>query len=129
MSAAAVLRAAALTQLRSAIGTQANRVFDGPGAVATPPHVELREATASDWGTKDRVGREVRIGVAVRDAGDTPARCQALADAVEGALEALPRDLPGWRIASVVPVRAVLLPEGAGRWAALIDVRFRMLAA
>ena len=128
MSAGATVRAAALAALRDDPAIVVNRVIDGAQARGTPPYVLLREVIAIDWGTKDRAGRELRVGVTVRDAGETPARVEALAGAVEAALLAMPRDLDGWRVASLVPVRCAVLAEGEGRWAALIDVRARVLA-
>lgn len=128
MSALAAVRAAALAALRADPAVAVNRVIDGADARGSPPYAVLRDVTAIDWGTKDRAGRELRIGVTVRDASETAARAEELAGAVETSLLALPRDLPGWRIASLVPVRCAVLAEGEGRWAALIDVRVRVLA-
>ena len=125
MSAAVALRAAVLAQLRAIAGVQ--RVADGAGAKAAMPHVTLRDIAATDWGTKDRAGREARVGVTVRDDHPLPARIEGIAGAVEAALLALPRDLPGWRIVTVVPVRCAVLGEGTARWAAMVDVRVRML--
>lgn len=127
--AAATLRNAVLAQLRAALGTRVNRVWDGVATSATTPYLQLRDVTATDWGTKDRAGREVRLGVTVRDAGDDAARCHALAGEVETAIEAMMRDLPGWRVASIALVRSTMLAERDAGWAALVDYRFRMLAA
>ena len=126
MSAAATLRAAVLAQLRTVAGAQ--RVADGAGAKAAAVlHVTLRDIATTDWGTKDRAGREARVGVTVRDDHQQPARIEGIAGAVEAALLALPRDLPGWRVVTVVPVRCAVLGEGTARWAAMVDVRVRML--
>lgn len=129
MSAAAVLRDAVLAQLNARLAGRVNRVLGGEPVSATVPYLELRDMIARDWGTKDRAGRELRLGITVRDAGDGPGRIQQLAGEAEAAIEALPRDLPGWRIASIMLVRSAVLSEGAGRWAALVDHRIRMLAA
>lgn len=64
----------------------------------------------------------------VRDAGDTPARAGVIADAIEQAVAGMPRDLPGWRIASVVMIRARTGAEARGRWSASVEHRFRLLA-
>lgn len=129
MSALAAVRAAALVRLRGEAALTVNRVWDGADGRGTVPYAVLRDVIASDWGTKDRAGREVRVGVTIRDEGEAPARATALAAAAEAALLDLPRGLTGWRVASVVPVRSAVLAEGQGRWAALIDVRVRVLAA
>lgn len=127
MSAVAAVRAAVLARLRDDPAVAVNRVWDGADRRGSVPYAVLRDVVASDWGTKDRDGREVRVGVTVRDEGESPARATMLAGAAEAALLTLPRDLPGWRVASVVPVRTVVLAEAQGRWAALVDVRVRVL--
>lgn len=124
-NALAVVRDAALARLRAEVAV--TRVFEGAGARGTVPFLTLRELSAGDWGTKDAAGREVRVGIAVRDEGDSGARAQALAASAEAALLALPRAIAGWRIVTVAPVRNAVLGEGAGRWVALVDVRVRMM--
>jgi hypothetical protein len=119
------VRAAVLARLRAQVAV--TRVFEGAAAKGTVPFLTLREWVAGDWGTKDRAGCEVRIGVAVRDAGESGARAVALAAAAEASLLSLP-SLAGWRVVTAVPVRSVLVNEGAGRWAALVDVRVRIMA-
>ncbi|HVI99071.1 MAG TPA: DUF3168 domain-containing protein [Sphingomonas sp.] len=131
MSAEHVLHAALVTALRGADGLDGaiNGVFEGPAVQASPPFAEVQPMIAIDWGTKDGAGRELRPAVVVRDAGETPARLHALAEAVAAAVEGLPRDLDGWRVASNVFVRSRMLPEAAGRWAVSIEFRVRMLRA
>lgn len=119
---------AALTD-HAALADRLNGVFAGPAVRASPPYAEIAEIAASDWGTKDCVGRELRVPVLVRAAGETSERVTQLAHAVETVVETLPRDLPGWRIASAVFLRSRVAGEGAGRWVAAIEFRVRMLAA
>jgi hypothetical protein len=47
---------------------------------------------------------------------------------VDDALVAIPRDLPGWRIASFVFLRSIILRDPAGPWAGLVEHRVRLLA-
>ncbi|WP_311770370.1 tail completion protein gp17 [Sphingomonas endophytica] len=122
---AAVMRAAVLARLRDRVAV--TRVFESAAEKGTVPFLTLREWSESDWGTKDRAGRELRIGVAVRDAGESGARAAALAADAEAALLSLP-GLPGWRVVTAVPVRNALLSESAERWSALVDVRVRIMA-
>lgn len=124
------MRAGVLARLRERVAV--TRVFEGAGTKGTVPFLTLREWSASDWGTKDRAGRELRIGVAIRDEGESGARAVALAADAEAALLSVP-GVAGWRVVNVVPVRSALLNEGvgtvgAGRWVALVDVRVRMMA-
>lgn len=127
MSAESMLRAAALAALRQVAGL--NGVFVGPPLKATLPYAELGDLLGTDWSVKDRAGRELRFQVAIRDAGDTPDRAQALAEAAGIVIEAVPRDLAGWRIASLVLVRTRCSGGPPGRWAASVEYRVRLLAA
>lgn len=104
-----------------------NGVFDGPAVRASPPFAEVGDALASDWGTKDLRGRELRVAVSIRDATERPVRLAGFVDAAERAIEALPRVLDGWRVASCVFVRSRVAGEGPGRWLAVIEYRVRVL--
>lgn len=103
-------------------------VFDAPPVRAALPYAVVGEAVLGDWGTKDMAGREARIVVLLHDGGERPARLRLLAEEVETAIEAMPRDLgEGWRIASLSFVRSRIVANGAGRWIASSEYRVRML--
>ena len=53
----------------------------------------------------------------------------ALAATAGGAIEDLPRDLAGWRIASIAFVRVRVTGERPGDWAAQVEYQVKMLAA
>ena len=129
MSAETVLTDAVLAGVRDALGDQVNGVFDGPAVKASAPWIELGPVVAADWSTKDKAGREVRLVLTVRDRADAPARTHTLAATVGGAVEAVPRDLNGWRIASCVFVRARVAGSRPGEWAATVEYQVRLLAA
>ena len=76
MSAESVVQAAVLAAVRGVAGL--NGVYLGPPVKATVPFAELGDLLSGDWSVKDRAGRELRLIVTVRDAGDSPARAQAL---------------------------------------------------
>ncbi len=105
-----------------------NGVFDGPAVRASTPFAEVGDGIAGDWGTKDRAGRELRLAVIVRDAAETSVRLGGLVAAVEAAVPGLPRDLDGWRVASVVFLRSRVAGEGPGRWIGSVEFRVRVLA-
>ncbi|MFC3581934.1 DUF3168 domain-containing protein [Sphingomonas hylomeconis] len=130
MSAESVLQAALLAALRgdAALTAGLNGVFEGPAVKASPPFAELGELLSVDWGTKTVAGRELRVAVTVRGAGDTGAAVAALAGMVGAAIEAVPRDLAGWRVASVALLRTRLLRGAPGVWAAVVEYRVRMMA-
>lgn len=128
--ATATARAALAATLRAdpVLSATLNGVFDGPAVRASPPFAEIGEATAGDWGTKDRAGRELRLAVILRDAAETSTRIGTLTAAVEAAVPGLPRDLPGWRVASVAFLRSRIAGDGPGRWIAAVEFRVRVLA-
>ncbi len=126
-SAESVVQAAALAALRAVAGL--NGVYLAPPVKATPPYAELGDLLSSDWSVKDRAGRELRLAVTVRDAGESNARAQTLAGAVGAAIEGLPRDLDGWRVASVVLLRSRVRGGPPGRWSATVEYRVRVLEA
>lgn len=130
MSAPTVLGAALVAALNAHPGVArvVTAVFDAPPVRAARPFAEVAEALLTDWSTKDMAGREGRIAIVLRDAGERPVRLRELAGEVDDAVETLPRDLPeGWRIASVVPVRSRIVREGEGLWAGFNEYRVRML--
>jgi Protein of unknown function (DUF3168) len=121
---------AAITALQghSALSTIVTGVFDGP-APATPfPYVSVADGLSSDWSTKTATGREVRLTLAVWDDGEEPSRLQTLIGHVEEAVAAMPRDLPGWRIASNVFLRSLIARDPAGPWSGLVEQRVRLLS-
>ena len=128
MSAEELLADAVLAGVRDALGDQVNGVFDGPAVKASAPWIELGPLVAADWSTKDKVGREVRLVLTVRDRADAPARTHALAAAVGGAVEDVPRDLSGWRIATCIFVRARVKGDRPGEWSATVEYQIRVLA-
>ena len=129
MSAVAALHDAMLIALRDRpdFGGLLNGVFVGPPGRTTPPCAELGELLIGDWGTKDGRGFELRPVIIVRDATDAPARLHALIAAADAAMAALPRDLSGWRIASLVMVRQRVARAGPGLWEASAEYRVRMI--
>jgi hypothetical protein len=62
---------------------------------------------------------------AVTRPGLSGARIMARA---EDAIAAIHVDLPGWRIASLVFLRSIVVRDAAGPWAGLVEHRVRMLA-
>lgn len=130
MTAEAALHAAVTVALAGVAGL--NRIEPGASVRASEPYVTIEPLVASDWGTKDRAGRELRVAVTVRDLAERAARLHALAGAVEAAVMALPAEVPaaggGWRIVSIAFLRGRTASEKAGTWAATLEWRVRVLA-
>jgi hypothetical protein len=123
VSAGGALQIAIATALSGVDGLSG--VFDGPPARAAFPYAALDATTETDWGHKSGLGREVLVAITVWD--DQPVRLQALADAVEAALEELGA-VAGWQLVTMQLVRRRVLRDVTGPWAAAVDFRARMLA-
>lgn len=104
-----------------------NGVRFGASGRVTPPHVSIGDMIAVDWGTKTAAGREIRCAVTIRALGETPDRLEGLMMLAEGAVEAMPRDLPGWRVASLTFLRSRIGRDGANGWIGMVEYRVRAM--
>ena len=102
-------------------------VLDGLAGVPALPVALVADGTSLDWSTKDRRGREHRVALAILADADQPAMLHALLARAEDAIEAMPRDLPGHRIASLVLLRSRIDRDRDGVWAGRVDYRIRTL--
>lgn len=128
MSAGAALRDSAIEALEA---LELGGVYPGPPLQAAYPYATVECGPESDWGHKSGRGRELRLGVTLRDSGERPERAQAFADVVESAIEA-GLEVEGWRLVNLVLLRRRTLAERRGggvSWTVAIDYRARMLAA
>ena len=110
-----------------ALMAQVNGVFHrAPTRIATP-YLLLDDVLATDWGTKDKPGREVRMAFSIRDASQDAHAVSAIAQALEVRLMAMPRDGTGYRLVSLHPLRSRTVRIGE-IWLATLDYRARLLA-
>ena len=124
------LQAAAVAALSAhpVLAAQLTGIYDGPPPRADFPYVSVTDGLVSDWGTKTQQGREIRLAFTVWDDGEAASRLTDLMGHVDDALLAMPQDLPGWRIASLVFLRSIIVRDPAGPWAGLVEHRVRLLA-
>lgn len=128
-SALIAVQAALVAQLRAAPGLAALRgVYDAPPPQAAYPFIAFGERQTRDWSHSAAPGREVRLSLCVCDDGESPARLLALIAASEAAVDALPRDLPDWRIASVALLASQIVPSPPRAAQGVIDYRFRLVS-
>jgi hypothetical protein len=125
MSAEIMAQAALTTALET---LELNGVSESAPPRARAPYAVLMPVLSANWGTKDRDGRELRIGVTLYDEGPDAARLRGLLDAAHTAAMAMPRDLADWRVASLVLVRSRVMPSGMDRWSGTLEYRMRLLA-
>ncbi len=128
-SAEGALRARALDLLAkdAALAGLVHGIFDGTPPRATAPYVMVGMAEGSDWGTKDRAGREVRltlalVGVGGADDDAAVARIDALAGAMRGPAGA-------WTVVAARTIRTRFTFARDGGWRHEMVVRCRCLAA
>jgi hypothetical protein len=114
-------------QVHPVLATELAGIFDGPPPRAAFPYISIADAFETDWSTKTEQGREIRLALTIWDDGDEASRLTSLKTHVEDAIAAMPRDLPGWRIASLVFLRSIISRDPVGPWAALVEHRVRML--
>lgn len=110
----------------AALVAQVNGIFHRPPAQVAAPYVLLDDVLATDWSTKDRAGREVRLTFLIRDGSDDAQPVAAIAAALEARLAALPDEGPDLRLVSLTPMRSRTLRIGA-LWTSTLDVRARIL--
>ena len=103
-------------------------LYDGAPPRAAFPYILISDSPVSDWSTKTERGREIRLALTLWDDGEEAESLRTLMIAVEAAIDAFPRDLPGWRVASLVFLRSLISREPGSPSAALIEYRVRLLA-
>ena len=104
-------------------------IYDGPPPRAAFPYVAMGDALVTDWSTKTASGREIRLPLTLWDDGENAARMSDMMAHVEDAVAAVPRQIPGWHVASIIFLRSMVVRDAAGPWAGLVEHRIRMLAA
>jgi hypothetical protein len=128
MSAGEALQASVVARLSNAL---ALAVYDAPPARAAFPHAVVEPGAETDWGHKSGGGRELRLAVTLRDAGERPVRLRALMAAAEAAL-AEPPQAEGWQVVTFVWLRSRAVRDGRtpgpAEWTGLIEYRARLLA-
>jgi hypothetical protein len=121
------LLGAAVAALEGVAGI--GRVYDAPPLQAALPHAVVAIDVESDWSHKNGTGRELRLTATLHDKGERPLRLRRLASEAEAALAALAGEAGGWRLVAVQYLRTRMVRERSGGWAAVIELRVRMLRA
>lgn len=118
-------RALALLMQDEALAEHVHAVFDGPPPRASMPWVAVGAAEGSDWGTKDRPGREVRVTLVLAGAGSAPG--DRAAACVERVVEGLRGRAEGWSVVGARVVRTRFAFAQGGGWRHEMVVRCRCL--
>lgn len=124
------LRAALLDWLRAdpALAAQLNILAEEAPVRAHPPWLGIAASASTDWSTKDRAGREIRVALELHCRGDDPATAAALMRAIETRIESLPPAQAGFAIVTTRLLRTRAEQRPGNTRAMLIEYRFRILA-
>jgi Protein of unknown function (DUF3168) len=120
--------AIAALQAHPALAQVVTGIYDGPPPRAPFPYISVGDGVSTDWSTKTAGGREIRLALTLWDDGEDATRLHTMMAHVEDAIAGMARDLPGWRIASLVFVRSMIIRDAAGPWAGLVEHRIRTLS-
>ncbi|WP_301751891.1 DUF3168 domain-containing protein [uncultured Erythrobacter sp.] len=94
----------------------------------TPPWLGIAASASTDWGTKDRTGREVRVALELESYTDLTAGDAGLLSAIERRVLDLPPFQPGFELASIRFLRSRSEARADNRRGALLEYRFRLFA-
>ncbi|MEO1730549.1 MAG: DUF3168 domain-containing protein [Pseudomonadota bacterium] len=106
--------------------SQINAMEEESPLTASPPWLGLSASGSSDWGTKDRRGREVRIALELETRTDDADADSGLVASIERRVLDLPPFANGYELASVRFLRARSEQRESNRRGALLEFRFRL---
>ena len=95
---------------------------------ASPPWLGIAASASTDWSTKTRQGREVRVALELHTRGEEASETAALVSLMEERLASLPPAQDGFRVVTTTFLRARAEQRARGHRAVLLEYRFRLLA-
>lgn len=122
------LRIAILSWLRSESALAALNLIDEEAPLAsTPPWLGIAASASTDWGTKDRTGREVRLAFELETRIDDPQGDVGIVELIEQRILSFPSAQAGFEVASIYFLRARTERRAANLRGTLLEYRFRVL--
>ena len=106
--------------------TTINTIEEESPLRATPPWLGISASASTDWGTKDRPGREIRIALELETRIDDPAAHADILSAIETRVLDLPPFAQNYEVASIRFLRARTEQRDNNRRGALTEFRFRL---
>ena len=103
-----------------------NAIEEEAPVSASAPWLGIAASASTDWGTKDRPGREIRIAIELESRADEPNADGDLLSLIEGRVLELPPFHPGFEVASIRFLRARSEEREANLRGALLEFRFRI---
>ena len=92
------------------------------------PWLGIAASASTDWSTKDRKGREVRIALELHTRGEEADETGTVTALIEDRIASLPAAQAGLRIVSSTFLRARVEQRARHERAVLLEYRFRLLA-
>lgn len=105
-----------------------NAIEEEAPVSASAPWLGIAASASTDWGTKDRAGREVRVALELESRADMPNTDGALVSAIERRILSLPPFQSDFEIASIRFLRARNEERDNNLRGALLEFRFRIFA-
>ena len=105
-----------------------NAIEEEAPVSASAPWLGIAASASTDWGTKDRPGREVRIALELESRADEPDADGPLVAAIERRVLDLPPLHAGFELASIRFLRARSEERDGNLRGALLEFRFRIFA-
>jgi hypothetical protein len=119
----ALLSAALSGTLRATLGCP---VFEAASVRAPLPHAVVEEPELRPLGAVGLEGREGRVVIAIRDAGERPERLRALVEAAEAAAGTTgPGIGEGWRLVRAAAAKSRVVREREG-WLGTVELQVRL---
>ncbi|MHA7820391.1 MAG: DUF3168 domain-containing protein [Erythrobacter sp.] len=108
--------------------SQINAIEEEAPVSASAPWLGIAASASTDWGCKERPGREVRIALELESRADEPAADGPLLGAIETRVLDLPPFHPQFELASVRFLRARSEERDGNLRGGLLEFRFRIFA-
>lgn len=124
------LRASLISWLAadSTLSSQLNSITEEAPAKAALPWLAIAASASTDWGAKERLGRETRIALELHCRGDRPDTAAILVRALEDRIRSMPDQQDGFEMASCLFLRARTEQRAGNVRSILTEYRFRVLA-
>lgn len=103
-----------------------NAIEEEAPVTASAPWLGIAASASTDWGTKDRPGREVRIALELESRADEADTDGLLVAAIEQRVLSLPPFHSGFELASIRFLRARSEERDGNLRGALLEFRFRI---
>lgn len=124
-----ILRAALLSWLAAApdLSERVNSFTEEVPVSASPPFVTIAATASTDWSTKTRDGREIRLALQLQTRGDDTADDGRLVSLIEKRITTFPTGQDGFSVVNTRFLRARSARQRRNQRNVLLEYSFRIL--